>query len=59
MADDKKEEMLAEAVRKYPILYDKSDRFFKEKNKKKLAWKDVANMVNIEDGEFINLILIA
>ena len=38
MADDKKEEIISEVVRKYPILYDKSDRFFKEKGKKKLAW---------------------
>ena len=47
MADDKKEEIISEAVRKYPILYDKSDRFFKEKDKKKLAWQDVANVANI------------
>ena len=47
MADDKKEKIISEAVRKYPILYDKLDRFFKEKDKKKLAWQDVANVANI------------
>ena len=51
MADDKKEEIISEAVRKYPILYDKSDRFFKEKDKKKLAWQDVANVANIVNGK--------
>ena len=51
MADDKKEEIISEAVRKYPILYDKSDRFFKEKDKKKLAWQDVANVANIANGK--------
>ena len=51
MADDKKEEIISEAVRKYPILYDKSDRFFKEKDKKKLAWQDVANVANIANDK--------
>ena len=34
------EERLAEAVRKYPVLYDKSDKYFKDKNKKLLAWEN-------------------
>lgn len=51
MADDKKEEILSEAVRKYPVLYDKSDRFFKENNKKRLAWQDGANVANIGNGK--------
>ena len=51
MADDKKEEIISEAVGKYPILYVKSDRFFKEKDKKKLAWQDVANVANIANGK--------
>ena len=28
------EEKLGEAVRKYPVLYDKQDKYFKDKNKK-------------------------
>ena len=51
MADDKKEEIISEAVQKYPILYDKSDRFFKEKDKKKLVWQDVANVANIANSK--------
>ena len=31
------EQILAEAVRKYPALYDKQDKYFKDKNKKRLA----------------------
>ena len=34
------EERLAEAVRKYPVLYDKWDKYFKDKNKKLLAWEN-------------------
>ena len=51
MTDDKKEEIISETVWKYPILYDKSDRFFKEKDKKILAWQDVANVANIANGK--------
>ena len=47
----KQEEKLSEAVRKFPVLYDKSDRFFKDRSKKRLAWEDVANEVNLENGE--------
>ena len=50
MADDKKEEIISEVVRKYPTLYDKSHRLFKEKDKNKLAWQDVANAANIANG---------
>ena len=28
------EQKLAEAVRKYPVLYDKQDKYFKDKKKK-------------------------
>ena len=34
------EERLAEAVRKYPVLCDKSDKYFKDKNKKLFAWEN-------------------
>ena len=53
MADDKKEEIVSEAVRKYTILYDRSDRFFKEKIEKQLAWQDVANVANIANGKSV------
>ena len=49
MADEK----LAEAVPKYPVLYDKMDKCFKDRNKKLLAWEDVAREANFENGENI------
>ena len=44
------EEKLAESVRKYPVLYDKSDSAFKDRGKKRRAWEDVAdeNNINVE-----------
>ena len=44
------EERLSEAVRKYPVLYDKADRYFKNKAKKQLAWEDVTKEANLENG---------
>ena len=44
------EERLSEAVRKYPVLYDKADRYFKDKAKKQLAWEDVTREANLENG---------
>ena len=37
------EERLAEEIRKYPVLYDKGNVFFKDMNKENLAWSDVAS----------------
>ena len=34
---EQQEERLSEAVRKYLVLYDKADRYFKNKAKKQLA----------------------
>ena len=45
------EQKLAEAVRKYPVLYDKQDKYFKDRNKKKLAWEDVAKEMDLESGK--------
>ena len=47
------EQKLAEAVRKYPVLYDKQDKYFKDKNKKRLARQDVAKEVKLENGNKI------
>ena len=46
------EERLSEAVRKYPVLYDKADRYFKDKAKKQLAGEDVAKEANLENRKF-------
>ena len=45
------EERLSEAVRKYPVLYDKADRYFKDKAKKQLAWENVTGKANLENGK--------
>ena len=49
------EEKLAEAVRQFPVLYDKSCRDFKDNSKKKkLAWDDVAKQVGLQTGMYSN-----
>lgn len=35
---------------KIPVLNHKQDKSFKDKNKKKLAWEDVAKEANLLDG---------
>ena len=40
------EERLSEAVRKYPFLYNKTDKYFKDKAKKQLAWEEMAKKAN-------------
>ena len=47
---EQQEERLSEAVRKYLVLYDKADRYFKNKAKKQLAWEDVTKEANLENG---------
>ena len=47
------EQKLAEAVWKYLVLYDKQDKYLKNKNKKRLAWEDVAKEANVENGKKI------
>ena len=44
------DENLGEAVRKYPVLYDKSCSVFKDKVKKELAWDDVTKTVGVKNG---------
>ena len=46
------EEKLAEAVRQFPVLYDKSCRDFKDNSKKRLAWEDVAKQVGLQTGMY-------
>ncbi|XP_067023973.1 uncharacterized protein [Acropora muricata] len=45
------DEILAESVRKLPILYDKSSKDFKDKHKKERAWDDVAKEVGFPTGK--------
>ena len=44
------DELLAETVRVYPVLYDKACQDFKERNKKELAWQDVAQKADFPSG---------
>ena len=49
------EKKLAETVRQFPVLYDKSWRDFKDnskKKKKRLAWEDVAKQVGLQTGMY-------
>ena len=39
----KEEERLAEEIRKFPCLYDKSNEGYKEKDRKKNTWREVEN----------------
>ena len=45
-------EKLAEALRLYPCLYNKSSEDFKDANKRKLYWKDVAAAVGVTSGKW-------
>ena len=45
------EEKLASAVENLPVLYDKSLKEFKDSNKKKNAWQQVAQQLGLESGE--------
>jgi len=44
-------EKLAESVRKFPVLYDKSSNDFKDKHRKEQAWGDVAKEVGFATGK--------
>ena len=45
-------ENLAEAVRQFPVLYDKSCRDFEDNSKKGLAWEDVAKQIKLQTGMY-------
>ena len=44
------DELLAETVRVYPVLYDKACQDFKDRNKKELAWQDVVQKAGFPSG---------
>ena len=48
------EETLAELVRQYPCLYDKSDKGYKEKDRKKNAWKEIEDQVLLRQQPLFN-----
>lgn len=45
------DEKLAESVRNYPILYDKSSKDLKDRQNKALAWQDMAKEVGFSSGK--------
>ena len=50
------DEALAEEVRKYPCLYDKSDKGYKEKDRNINAWRAVDSALNyVEGNSFQNI----
>ena len=49
------EEKLAETVRQFPVLYDKSCRDFKDNNKIRFAWEDVAKQVGLQTGMYCSI----
>lgn len=45
------EERFSEAMKKYPVLYNKAYRYFKHKANKQLAWDYMAKEANLEKGK--------
>ena len=45
------EEKFASAVENLPVLYDKTLKEFKDSNRKKNAWQQVAQQLRLESGE--------
>ena len=45
------DQKLCEAVRKFSVLYDKQEKYFKDQNKKKLVWEDVAKEADLVNGK--------
>ena len=46
------EEILAETVRKYPCLYDKSNKGYKERDRKSNAWQKIDEELGYEEGTY-------
>lgn len=53
------DELLAESVRLYPVLYNKADKFFKDVNKKTLAWEDVAKKTGFPSDNYQTRMLVS
>ena len=50
MASNSMDEKVAEAVRRFPILYNKSLKDLRDRNKKKNAWAEVARLAGLSTG---------
>jgi len=49
------DELLSEAVRQYPVLYEKTSKDFQDRNKMELAWLDVAWKTGFPSGNYCYL----
>ena len=47
------DEEIANSVKKYPCLYDKGDKFYKDKRAKKNAWYKVEEEMGMEEDKII------
>ena len=52
------EDTLAEEVRKYPCLYDKSEEGYKDRTKNRNAWNAVDQALGAEKGTFFYYFLL-
>ena len=50
MASNSMNEKVAEAVRRFLILYNKTVKDFRDRNKKKNAWAEVARQAGLSTG---------
>jgi len=50
MVSNSMDEKVAEAVRHFPVLYNKTMRDFKDRSKKKNAWAEVARQAELPTG---------
>ena len=48
--DLKEDEDLAEAVKKYPCIYDKADQGYREKDRVANAWRAIEDELGYEEG---------
>ena len=51
----REDEILAETVKKYKCLYDKSCEGYKEKDRCRNAWKAVEEEIGLEEGKLLLL----
>ena len=49
------DEKLSTTVSKYSCLYDKTDKGFKERDKKKNAWAKVEEELGFDNGNYLKL----
>ena len=51
------DEEVTEYVQRYPCLFDKSDKVYKNKRAKKNIWKQMEGNLGIEEGSYITLFI--